>query len=336
MLQFFNETVNLSCRPLTALRPVADLRLGILTIREKWERLLQGTGITEGKADASLVPSPRCGWKREDQRIILTGTPDDFRIISHPWHFFQYNDWAIRADWEWVTAGRESAPVPPSNTVIAPENLFIEPGAAVQCSVLNASTGPIYIGRNATIMEGCLLRGPLAIGEGATLKMGTKIYGATTIGPHCVAGGEIKNSILMGWSNKAHEGYLGDSVIGHWCNLGAGTSNSNVKNTAGQVNMWNELTSEFMAVGLKAGLIMGDYSRSAINTAFNTGTVVGTCCNVFGRGFPPSYVPDFMWGTERYALERALTHIRNWKALKGASLEAEEQILLEKLYQQSN
>ena len=162
--------------------------------------------------------------------------------------------------------------------------------------------------------------------------MGAKVYGATTIGPYCMAGGEIKNSILFGYSNKAHDGYLGDSVIGEWCNLGAGTTNSNIRNTASAVSVWNQSLKQYEKAGLKCGLLMGDYSRAAIHTSFNTGTVVGVCCNVFGDGFPPKFIPDFSWGKEKYIFEKALTDIANWKKLKGKSLEPEEIQILKQLF----
>src|SRR5204863_3570859 len=162
-------------------------------------------------------------------------------------------------------------------------------GAKVEHSMLNASNGPIYVGKNAEVMEGCMIRGPFALGQNAVLKMGSKVYGATSIGPSCAVAGEIKNSVLFGYSNKAHDGYLGDSVIGEWCNLGAGTSNSNLKNTAGIVKVWVDSKDDYLPVGVKCGLLMGDYSRSAINTSFNTGTVVGVCCNVFCERFPSKY-----------------------------------------------
>lgn len=334
-LRFQENALKAALRPLTDTRSAAELRLGILTIREKWERLLAGTDVDNVQADAGQVPSPGCNWERQENRVFLTGSEHAWKQLAYPWHLFQYNDWAIRADWQWVTGSRTSAPIPASNTVLCPENVFIEPGAVVECSIINATEGPVYIGRNAIIMEGCILRGPVAICEGATLKMGARIYGGTTIGPYCVAGGEIKNSILLAYSNKAHDGYLGDSVIGAWCNLGAGTSTSNVKNTAGTVSMWNVQDNAFHPVGLKAGLIMGDYSRSAINTSFNTGTVVGVSCNIFDAGFPPRYIPDFTWGNNRYELDKALAHIRNWKALKGHALQESEINLLEQLYHQT-
>jgi UDP-N-acetylglucosamine diphosphorylase/glucosamine-1-phosphate N-acetyltransferase len=233
-----------------------------------------------------------------------------------------------------LTRGRQSAPIPPSVQVISPQSIFIEEGASISHSILNASTGPIYIGRNSNIMEGCLIRGPFALCESAVVKMGTKIYGATTIGPCSTAGGEIKNSVLFGYSNKGHDGYLGDSVIGEWCNLGAGTSNSNLKNNAGEVKVWN--AGQFISAGLKCGLLMGDYSRAAINTSFNTGTVVGVCCNVYGEGLMPKYIPDFSWGVHnkgpKYAFEKALRDIENWKKLKNQSLTDAEILTLKHIF----
>src|SRR5215467_11739207 len=213
-----------------------------------------------------------------------------------------------------VTENRTSQPIPESVQFLNKTAIFIEPGAVLNHCILNASTGPIYIGKNSTIMEGAVIRGPFALCEGAVVKMGAKIYGATTIGPYSVVGGEIKNSVIQGYSNKAHDGYLGDSVIGEWCNLGAGTSNSNVKNNAGEVTVWNPATKGYIVAGNKCGLFMGDYSRSAINTSFNTGTVVGVSCNVFADGLSPKHIPSFSWGVkgERYEFDKAIRDIANW------------------------
>ncbi|HWK08309.1 MAG TPA: putative sugar nucleotidyl transferase [Puia sp.] len=338
--------------PFTCTRPVSAIRLGILTIGEKWDRLLPG-GKPQGLPD-NIVPNRALAERiRQEQGTAnhpgLTSYPDlsaaainrrlpQAQHLQYPWQLFQLNDGAIRDDFELLTKGRKSAPIPPSVQVISPESIFIEEGASIHYSILNASTGPIYIGRKATIMEGSLIRGPFALCEGAVVKMGTKIYGATTIGPYSTAGGEIKNSILFGHSNKGHDGYLGDSVIGEWCNLGAGTSNSNLKNNAADVKVWSPgpfESGQFISAGLKCGLLMGDYSRAAINTSFNTGTVVGVCCNVFGEGLTPKYIPHFSWGfchTEpqgpKYAFEKALRDIDNWKKLKNQSLtDAEIQTL---------
>jgi UDP-N-acetylglucosamine diphosphorylase/glucosamine-1-phosphate N-acetyltransferase len=222
---------------------------------------------------------------------------------------------------------------------INPSRVFIEEGAKVAASILNATDGPIYIGKGATIMEGCLIRGPFVLGEGATLKMGTKIYGGTTVGPFSVAGGEIKNSIIGAFSNKAHDGYLGDSVIGEWCNLGAGTSNSNVKNNGSEVRVWNYLHDDYIKAGQKAGVIMGDYTRTAINTSINTGTVMGVCCNVFGEGFPAKVIPNFSWGLKdilRYELDKAILDVANWKKMKNKTLTPEEQGVLKHIFENDN
>jgi len=198
---------------------------------------------------------------------------------------------------------------------------------------MNASDGPIYIGKTAVVMEGSMLRGPVAICDGAVVKMGSRIYGATTIGPACNVGGEIKNSVFFANSNKAHDGYIGDSVIGEWCNMGAGTSNSNIKNNASGVMLWTP--NGAMNVGLKCGVMMGDYSRTAINTSINTGTVIGVCCNVIGNGLTPKYIPSFSWssdGVERYDFEKALSDIENWKQLKQQSLSTNEKTILKYLF----
>ncbi|WP_205511350.1 putative sugar nucleotidyl transferase [Longitalea arenae] len=336
--------------PFTQTRSVADIRIGILTIRQKWERLL-GEPVTvlrkdeEAAADAivfaaNIIPTAQFIHSMLDAGGAPALQPDysSVKVLQYPWHIFLWNDWALREDYQLLTQHRVSAPIPESVQVVNAGNLFIEPGAVLNHCLLNASTGPIYIGPNAEVMEGSLIRGPFALGEGSVVKMGTKIYGATTIGPHCVVGGEIKNSILFGYSNKAHDGYLGDSVIGEWCNLGAGTSNSNIKNTASEVNVWHHPTREYLRAGLKCGLLMGDYSRAAINTSFNTGTVVGICANIFGEGMPPKFVPSFTWGNKGlslYEFEKALTDIGNWKKLKNQLLTEAEITQLKHIFGQS-
>ena len=219
-----------------------------------------------------------------------------------------------------------------SSQIIHPCNIFVEEGAILENCILNASEGPIYIAKNCKIMDGAILRGPIFINEGSIVKMGATIYGGTSIGKNCVVGGEIKNSIINNFSNKAHHGYLGDSIIGKWCNLGAGTSTSNVKNNGSDVML--QLANAELNAGNKFGLLMGDYSRSAINTSFNTGTVVGTCCNIFTEGLTPKYIPNFSWGCkgERYELPKAFTDIENWKIMKGETLSKEERELLKNLY----
>jgi UDP-N-acetylglucosamine diphosphorylase/glucosamine-1-phosphate N-acetyltransferase len=303
--------------PFTLTRSVLDIRIGILTLREKGERLA-------GMANANDFPLARSGAQQ----------------INHPWDIFRLNGAAITEDMQLLTRGRISQPLPASVQAICPENIFIEEGARITHSILNASAGPIYIGRNAEIMEGSLIRGPFALCENSIVKMGSKIYGATTIGPHSIAGGEIKNSVIFGYSNKAHDGYLGDAVIGEWCNLGAGTSNSNLKNTGGGVKVWSEASGEFIGAGIKCGLLMGDYSRCSINTSFTTGTVVGACCNIIAGGLTPKYIPSFSWGqpgtsSSRYTFDKALKDIANWKKFKNQSLNDREIQVLKHIFEGS-
>ncbi len=258
------------------------------------------------------------------------------RRLEYPQDVFQWNDEAIRNDFKLLTQGRASQPLSVTNQLISAENIFLEEGAMVEHCLLNAATGPIYIGKDATLMEGCMVRGPFAICAGGTLKMGAKVYGATTIGTKSVGGGEIKNSIISDFSNKAHDGYLGDSVIGEWCNLGAGTSNSNVKNTGGEVKLWNHHSGSYEIAGQKCGVIMGDYSRTAINSSINTGSIIGVCCNVFGEGLLPKLIHDFTWGTKglsKYEFNKALQDISNWKKMKQKDLTKEEITVLEYIFQ---
>jgi UDP-N-acetylglucosamine diphosphorylase/glucosamine-1-phosphate N-acetyltransferase len=327
--------------PFTLTRGVLDIRVGILTLREKWQRLLPSVSISSGgispaypgspaiRLPANILPTRQLA---NSLRTAYQGRADaespghilqQARRIHYPWELFQQNGEALTEDFALLTSGKTSRPIPASVQAISPSAIFIEEGAKLGHCLLNAETGPIYIGHNAEIMEGATIRGPFALCEGAVVKMGARIYGATTIGPYSVAGGEIKNSILFGYSNKAHEGYLGDSVIGEWCNLGAGTSNSNIKNTAGPVKVWNPSGEGNISAGLKCGLLMGDYSRSAINSSFNTGTLVGVCCHIFGEGLTPTYIPSFSWGqsgSRRYEWEKALLDIANWKKLKNQFL----------------
>lgn len=373
--------------PFTLTRQLQDIRVGILTIREKWEKMLGVPSFDKkeddykdlsravdletfiGKEDCFMVhgnvlPSPalikairglkngECIATREGYNIAYRFSKKEIRdkhqirvtrvvnfteplqTIQYPWDIIRLNDEAIRQDFKLLSSRRKSQPIPKSNKVTSASQVFIEKGARVQHCIINASTGPVYIGKDAEIMEGCLIRGPFAMGEKSCLKMGTKIYGATTLGPYCVGGGEIKNSVLFGYSNKAHDGYLGDAVIGEWCNLGAGTSNSNLKNNASLVKVW---TPEGQVVaGSKCGVMMGDYTRTAINTSINTGTVIGACCNVFGNGLTPNYIPSFSWGSEgvsRYRLEKAVADIEGWKKLKGAVISADEKMILQYIFE---
>ncbi len=303
--------------------------------------------------DSAVLPNPylvekilslKTGFALADEKGLIAGRhffseipqyKDDFlqhftnienenvERIELPCHLFQLNGQAINDDFRLYTAGKTSRQNLPDVISNNPSQVFIEESATIENCSLNATTGPIYIGRNALVMEGCLIRGPFVLGDGAVLKMGSKIYGATTLGPYCVGGGEIKNSIMMGYCNKAHDGYLGDSIIGEWCNLGAGTSNSNLKNNMGEVKVYNYHFKDYIPSGNKCGIVVGDYTRTSINTSFNTGTVVGIGCNVFGDGLTPKFIPDFTWGTKglsRYEFEKALTDIKSWMKLKNVEL----------------
>lgn len=243
--------------------------------------------------------------KLEAESIDITGIPEfgiteydgSLMKISHTWDIFSINGAAIQADFDIITKGRVSASLDESNRIIGKENLFVEEGAQILCATINASTGPVYIGKDAVIMENSVIRGPFAMCEHAELKLASKIYGPTTLGPYCKVGGEVNNSVLFGYSSKAHDGFLGNSVLGEWCNLGADTNNSNLKNNYAEVKIWNYRLKRFVKTGLQfCGLIMGDHSKCAINTMFNTGTVVGVSANIFGAGFPRNFIPSFTWG----------------------------------------
>jgi len=254
--------------------------------------------------------------------------------VEHPWQLMLWNDAMIREDFELVTRDRRSQSLSTTVNLFQAADIFIEEGATLEFCTLNSSTGPIYIGKNAEVMEGSVIRGPFVLGENAVLKLNSRVYGATTLGPACIGGGEIKNTVMMGYSNKAHDGYLGDSVIGEWCNFGAGSTNSNIKNTATIVKVWDMGAEQYAVVGNKCGVIMGDYSRVAINSSINTGSVAGVGCNVFGAGLLPTIINNFSWGVSgtRYDFEKALRDIDNWKKLKGQAVSKEETSVLQYIF----
>lgn len=336
----FDGTVRDALLPFTFTRPVADIRVGILTIREKWEKCLGYTTTTVTEEylsekypmvemeenvmiNASFLPNDVlvemvrsleenqaifykeeviAFFSKENQEVdfdtfeIIEYTDECLRI-EHTWDIFSKNDAALREDFELITEGRHSQPIPKSVNVLSPENIFIEEGAKLEFVTLNASTGPIYIGKNTEIMEGSVIRGPFALCDNGRVKLATKVYGATTVGPHSVIGGEVNNSVLFGYSNKGHDGFLGNSVLGEWCNIGADSNNSNLKNNYEEVKLWSYETEGFAKTGLQfCGLMMGDHSKCGINTMFNTGTVVGVSANIFGSGFPRNFVPSYSWG----------------------------------------
>ncbi len=261
---------------------------------------------------------------------------DNIKRLEYPWQIFQWNDAVLREQFLLFTKDKFGVQTAESTHVINASEVFIEEGCVIEHAVLNASTGPIYIGKNVTIMEGAFIRGPFAIGEGSVVKMGAKIYGATTAGPGCVLGGEIRSSVLFGYTSKAHDGYLGHSVIGEWCNLGAGTSNSNLRNTAGDICMWDFDKQHNEVVGNKCGVIIGDYSRTAINSSINTGSVFGISCNIFGEFLLPKRLPNFSWGiTEHsnYELQKAIRDIANWKKLRDMHVSPEEEKVIAYIFE---
>jgi UDP-N-acetylglucosamine diphosphorylase/glucosamine-1-phosphate N-acetyltransferase len=275
--------------------------------------------------------------ERELSKILLANHPpidvEDVSFINNSINLLSLHKQFIQRDFEWVKANNKSGEIDETNKFINKDQIFIEPGATVLCSNLNATEGPIYIGKEALIMEGVGIRGPFVLGKNAVVKMNTSIYGTTTIGPNCIAGGEIKNSILMGYSNKGHDGYLGDSIIGFWCNLGAGTSNSNIKNTAGDIQMWNESKQLWETIGQKMGMLVGDYTRFAIQSSINTGSYIGVCANIFGNGLLPKNLPNFTWGiTKGYRLDEIFEDINNWKKLKGKAISDEEKDIIKYLH----
>lgn len=368
--------------PFTYTKPVADLRIGILTIREKWEYFLGSTTttITEDYLsekypmveaeenvliNSSFLPTDKLVELiknlRENQ-IILKGDEivafhtkdtqeevdfdqyeiiefeDDCITVENTWDIFAKNDKAIKADFELITKDRKSQPIPKSVNVISPENIFIEEGAKLEFVTLNASTGVIYIGKNSEIMEGSVIRGPFALGEEAQVKLATKIYGATTVGPHCRVGGEVNNSVMMGYSNKGHDGFLGNSVLGEWCNIGADSNNSNLKNNYEEVKLWSYESERFEKTGLQfCGLMMGDHSKCGINTMFNTGTVVGVSANIFGSGFPRNFVPSFSWGGasgfSTYLTQKALQTAKIVMSRRHVELTEQDIKILEHIFE---
>lgn len=370
--------------PFTYTRPVADIRVGILSIREKWEKYLQTTTTTvtedylskkwpmvELEANVMINSSfcPTQGlvekiknlknnqaifkaeeviafYTTEDQENIDLSTFEaiefekDVITIEHTWDIFAKNGGAIKQDFELLTRGRKSQPIPISNNIISPENIFLEEGAKLEFVTINASLGPVYIGKKAEIMEGSVIRGPFALCDNATVKLATKIYGATTVGPHSKVGGEVNNAVLFGYSNKGHDGFLGNSVIGEWCNLGADTNNSNLKNNYAEVRLWDYETEGFEKTGLQfCGLMMGDHSKCGINTMFNTGTVVGVNANVFGSGFPRNFVPSYSWGGNggftTYLTKKAFEVAKVVMSRRSVEFLEEDKAILEHIFEET-
>ncbi|MGL4385306.1 MAG: GlmU family protein [Flavobacterium sp.] len=368
--------------PFTFTRPVADILVGIMTIRQKWELHLGSTTTTlteeylsdkypmvelEGNVmiNASFLPNailaelvsnlePNQAIFKKDEIIAFYTSEnqeevdfdtyeiieynDDCITIENTWDIFSKNDVAIREDFELLTQDRRSQPIPKSVNVIAPENVFIEEGAKLEYVTLNASSGPIYIGKDSEIMEGSVIRGPFALCDNAQVKMASKIYGATTVGPYSRVGGEVKSVVIFAYSNKGHDGFLGDSVLGEWCNIGADSNNSNLKNNYEEVRLWSYQTEGFAKTGLQfCGLMMGDHSKCGINTMFNTGTVVGVSANIFGSGFPRNFVPSFSWGGASgfttYLTKKAFETAKLVMARRNIVFDEKEAAILEHVFE---
>jgi UDP-N-acetylglucosamine diphosphorylase/glucosamine-1-phosphate N-acetyltransferase len=374
--------------PLTFTRPVSKIRCGIITLHEKWERLLNSScsnltqtylqecyplTITEEnllingsvfpdqklisailalksdetlmkdstiiarRIDGTKIPSLDKGIAEQSRPVSYSGT---FMKLNQTWDIFRLNGEAIKSDFELITKYRVSEPIHITTNVIGKHQIFIEKGAKLEYVSLNTSDGPIYIGANSEIMEGSLIRGPFALCESSVIKMGAKIYGPTTIGPWCKVGGELNNTVLFAYSNKAHDGFLGNAVVGEWCNIGADSNNSNLKNNYSSVKMWSYRSEHFVDTGLQfCGLIMGDYSKCAINMMFNTGTVVGVCTNLFGAGFPRNFIPSFSWGGPQgfipFTLAKAYEAIDKMKERRGIHIDDKEKKMLNHVFEQT-
>ncbi|CAH1002137.1 hypothetical protein LEM8419_03054 [Neolewinella maritima] len=387
----FDAAVRTALLPLTYARPVADLRIGSLTIAEKWSRHLQApvsyltqdylssifpleSGPANLLIDGSLLPTVELlsllqniplhtAYYEGDQLLLGHLDQDDLDAlrqqqtlkarrkdmpnlpllrIQRPADIFLHNERALREDFELITSGRTSAPLPDTNQLIGPaDQLFIEPGVSIDGAILNTRSGPIYLGRDATILEGCLFRGPIAVNAGAVVKMGAKVYGGTTIGDRCKVGGELSNVVFQANSNKGHDGYLGNAVIGEWCNIGAGTDASNLKNDYGAVKVWSYADRARRATGLQFhGMIMGDHSKTGIGTMLNTGTVIGFSTNVFGPGFPPVFLPSFSWGGAEglttYRPEKAMVTASRVMARRGDTFGPDQEALFQHIFAESN
>jgi len=359
--------------PLTFTRPACEIRVGILTVREKWQRRLKKEPSYDTidylsekfpfQANAKLpnlningrvcaddilvneVKKLKAGqalyvgdtlaayFEKDTQKL---SSKSKATVLKHPWDIFRNNGIELANDFALITKGRKSKPLSKTNKVVGKGKIFLEAGASVECSTFNTHNGPIYIGKDAVVMEGCLIRGGFSLGEHSELKMGAKIYGPTTIGAHCKVGGEVNNSVIFGYSNKAHDGFLGNSVVGEWCNLGADTNNSNLKNNYGEVKAYNYTRQKMIGTGMQfCGLVMGDHSKTGINTMLNTGTVVGVNANIFGGGFPPTHIPSFAWGgsdtTQKYKFSKAMEVAQRVMERRNIPLSAADRKILKKI-----
>jgi len=379
LVLFDDPIIRANLLPFTFTRPVGKMRVGILTIAEKWEKRLQTTAsfYTEEylskkfqlktTTDNLLINGALCPDEallkdilslQEGEGLTNEGTllalrtkttslhpvtskeyTSSLRWIDQVWKIFQFNAEQIRMDYSLITAGRKSIGIQDKHTIVYNEsNIFVEEGVSIRAAVLNAEDGPIYLGKNSVVQEGALIKGPFALCEGSTVNMGGKMRGDTTVGPHSKVGGEVSNSVIFGYSNKGHDGFIGNTVIGEWCNLGADTNTSNLKNNYENVKLWNYSKGGFADTGLQfCGLMMGDHSKCGINTMFNTGTVVGVSANIFGDGFPRNFIPSFSWGGANgfttYQLKKSYDTTEKVMARRQVAFDDIEKDILAKIFE---
>lgn len=379
---FDDPAIRTNLLPFTFTRPVAKIRVGILTIAEKWEKhlntsvsfltepYLQKKFPVQSSQDNLFINGAWCpdedalksiqalkseevlihnsiilAWRSAAMALpdLTKATPTLFTgtvtLIDQVWKIFQLNAPQIRTDFSLLTSGRKSAGVQDKHTIVYNDsNIFVEEGVSIRAAVLNAEYGPIYLGKNSVVQEGALIKGPFALCEGSTVNMGAKMRGDTTVGPHSKVGGEISNSVIFGYSNKGHDGFIGNTVIGEWCNLGADTNTSNLKNNYENVKLWNYAKGGFTDTGLQfCGLMMGDHSKCGINTMFNTGTVVGVSSNIFGDGFPRNFIPSFAWGGANgfttYQIKKAYDTAEKVMERRHVTLDENEKEILAKVFE---
>lgn len=383
IILFDDSNIRHDLLPFTFTRPVGEIRVGILTVAEKWQlfsgnqvsyqtekylqikyptvstgdnyfingaacpdpelveeikKLKNGEGLIQGEillavhsSESELPPQSKLKCK------LISGAT----IIDKVWKIFQLNGPQIRVDFKRITENRKSSDVDDIHTrCYNPENIFIEPGVTIRAAILNAEGGPIYLGKNSFVHEGAIIRGPFGLGEGSHINMGAKIRGDNSVGPFCKIGGEISNSVFFGYSNKGHDGFLGNSVIGEWCNLGADTNSSNLKNNFDYIKIWNHRTKDYQNTGLQfCGLMMGDHSKSGINTMFNTGSVVGVSANIFGDGYPPTFIPSFTWGGAKgfstFKIDKACEVAARVMGRRGLEFTDVDKEITEKVFRQT-
>lgn len=376
----FDSSVRNHLLPFTFTRPVSEVRVGIITLKEKWEKRVEGeyswkteeylavkypqkvsgdnlminASVCANDELVKEVKNLKVGQKLVAGEVVIAARTSDsdenaeleaiifegeFNHIDRPWKIFSLNGAELEADFDLITKGRKSHTLSETNTVIG-DRIFVEEGAKAECAVFNTTSGAIYLGKDSEVMEGSVVRGGLALCEHSQLKLSTKIYGPTTVGPWSKVGGEVNNSVIFGYSNKGHDGFLGNSVLGEWCNIGADTNNSNLKNNYDEVRLWSYVRGGFERTGLQfCGLMMGDHSKCGINTMFNTGTVVGVSANIYGGGFPRNFIPSYSWGGAagmvEYKLDKAMATAARVMERRGIELDETERAILKHVYDES-